>query len=170
MKQPKLTHLLHKPRQQPGKGIQDQMQVDPVAPGPAESTPGLGIGPSTSRDPESNGTHTILSREVHLTASFRDPEHRAPPNLLQSVFGTRKRNRTNSSDDTADKRATSKHKLNWKATAYSTTKLAINLVKESSDVFPLLKSVAGGLSAVLQHCDVRTIPPVPHRPRRLLPV
>ena len=168
MKQPKLTRLLQKPRQQPGKGIENQMQVDPVAPPPAESTPGLGIGPSalpsTSRDPKSNGTRTILSREVHLTASFRDPEHRTSPNLLQSVFGTRKRNRTNSSDDTADKRPTSKHKLNWKATAYSTTKLAVYLVRESSDVFPLLKSVAGGLCAILQHCDVRTIPPVPHRP------
>ena len=44
---------------------------------------------------------------------------------------------------------------NWGSTAYATTKLAINLVKESADVFPPLKSVAGGLSAILDHCDVR---------------
>ena len=173
MKQPKLIRLSQKSRQPPSKSIEDQMQVDRVAPRPAESTPGLGIGPSTlppsspstSRSLESNGAHTISSREVHLTASFRDSEHRASPNLrVQSIFGTRKRNRTNSLDDTANKRATSKHKLNWKTTAYSTTKLAINLVRESSDVFPLLKAVAGGLSAILQHCDVRTTHPVTHHP------
>ena len=43
-------------------------------------------------------------------------------------------------------------------TTYATTKLAINLVKESSDVFPPLKSVVGGLSAILDHCEVRFIP------------
>ena len=41
---------------------------------------------------------------------------------------------------------------------YNTAKLTINLVKESADTFPPLKSVAGGLSAILDHCDVQTIP------------
>ena len=31
------------------------------------------------------------------------------------------------------------------------------MVKESSDVFPPLKSVVGGLTAVLKHYDVRSI-------------
>ena len=45
-------------------------------------------------------------------------------------------------------------KSSQKSTMYSATKLAIHMVKESSDVFPPLKSVAGGLSAILNHCDV----------------
>ena len=38
--------------------------------------------------------------------------------------------------------------------AYSSTKVVINVVKESSDVFPPLKSVASGLAAILKHYDV----------------
>ena len=45
----------------------------------------------------------------------------------------------------------------WKSTAYATTELVIDLVKESADAFPPLKSVVGGLSAILAHCDVRFI-------------
>jgi len=45
----------------------------------------------------------------------------------------------------------------WKSTIYASTKLVIDVVKESSDVFTPLKSVAGFLSAVLKHCDVRHV-------------
>jgi len=41
--------------------------------------------------------------------------------------------------------------------AYSSTKVVIDVVKETSDVFPPLKSVAGGLAAVLKHFDVQYI-------------
>ena len=54
---------------------------------------------------------------------------------------------------------TDKNGSDWKSTAYNATKLAINLVKESADTFPPLGSVAGGLSAILDHCDVQ---PTPH--------
>ena len=40
------------------------------------------------------------------------------------------------------------------STAYVSAKVVIDLVKESSDVFPSLKSTASGLSAILKHCDV----------------
>ena len=60
-------------------------------------------------------------------------------------------------EDIVDPRVVPESKSDWKSTAYATTKLAINLVKESSDAFPPLKSVAGGLSAILDHCDVRLI-------------
>jgi len=62
-----------------------------------------------------------------------------------------------------------KSKSDWKATTYATTKLAIDLVKESSDVFPPLKSVAGGLSAILNHCEVRFISPGLYRLRSSQP-
>ena len=45
----------------------------------------------------------------------------------------------------------------WGSTAYSTTKLTINVVKEVADAFPPLKAVAGGLSVILDHCDVQYI-------------
>ena len=54
-----------------------------------------------------------------------------------------------------DPSAAYENKSNWKSTAYASTKLAIDIVKESSDVFTPLKSVAGGLSAVLKHYDVQ---------------
>ena len=66
-----------------------------------------------------------------------------------------------------DPRAASENQSDWKSTTYATTRLAINLVKESSDVFPPLKSVAGGLSAILNHCEVRSMTPRLCRPRCL---
>ena len=42
---------------------------------------------------------------------------------------------------------------------YASAKVVIDVVKESSDVFPPLKSVASGLSAILKHCDVCSISP-----------
>ena len=66
-------------------------------------------------------------------------------------------------ENTIKPSATDEAGSNWKSTAYSTTKLAINLVKESADTFPLLKSVMGGLSAILDHCDVWFVShPTPH--------
>jgi hypothetical protein len=67
-------------------------------------------------------------------------------------------------DDTGDLGVVPGSKSDWGSTAYATTKLAINLVKESSDVFPPLKSVAGGLSAILDHCDVRFLSSTLRRP------
>jgi len=63
-----------------------------------------------------------------------------------------------------DPSAAYENKSNWKSTAYASAKVVIDVVKESSDVFTPLKSVAGGLSAVLKHYDVR-IPILPYHPR-----
>ena len=64
-------------------------------------------------------------------------------------------------DHTVDQKAAPESGSDWKSTAYATTKLAIDLVKEASDAFPPLRAVAGGLSAILNHCDVRFISPKP---------
>ena len=56
---------------------------------------------------------------------------------------------------TVDPTVAYENKSNWKSTVYATAGLAIDVVKESSDVFTPLKSVAGGLSAILKHYDVR---------------
>jgi hypothetical protein len=47
------------------------------------------------------------------------------------------------------------NKPNWKSTLHASAGLVIDVLKESSDAFTPLKSVTGGLSAILKHYDVR---------------
>jgi len=62
---------------------------------------------------------------------------------------------SNQSDQSARFDATtSKGKSSWKSTASSTAKLLLRTVEKSSDAFPPLKSVAGGLCAILDNCEV----------------
>ena len=51
--------------------------------------------------------------------------------------------------------AADKDESNWKYTASATAKLILRTVKESSDAFPPLKSVAGGLCAILENSEVQ---------------
>ena len=152
--------------------------VDPrvaglVASRPTESSPDLRIipptfpmsGPSTSRDQESNGTLAPLFWVIRLTTSSCNTDHYPVLDQTRPVFQSRRSKRPETSDDKiTDPCAAPKDKSNWKATTYATTKLAINLAKESADAFPPLKSVVGGLSAILKHCDVRPAFLIPHRP------
>ena len=48
-------------------------------------------------------------------------------------------------------------KSDWKHTTSSAAKLFLRTVKEASDAFPPLKSVAGGLCAILDNCEVRSV-------------
>ena len=150
-------------------------EVDLVAPRPTtESTPDLRIGtstlpmpsPLTSHDQGSNGMQTIISWAIHLTTLF--PCNTDPHSVPKQILSVPGKGRDQSDGDcpkslghVVEPRATSEGKSNWSSTAYATTKLAINLVKESSDTFPPLKSVAGGLSMILNHCDVHDIPLMP---------
>ena len=70
------------------------------------------------------------------------------PNVNQSESG-------NLSTDVADPAAAYENKRNQKSTVYASAGLAVDVLKESSDVFTPLKSVVGGLSAVLKYYDVR---------------
>ena len=54
-----------------------------------------------------------------------------------------------------DPTAAYENKPELSSTAYASARLAIDVLKESSDAFAPLKSVAGGLSAILKHYDVR---------------
>ena len=56
---------------------------------------------------------------------------------------------------TVDPSAAYENKPGWKSTLHASAGLVIDVVKESSDAFTPLKSVAGGLSAILKHYDVR---------------
>ena len=57
-------------------------------------------------------------------------------------------------DHAIDEGAVNQNGSSWMSAAYSSTKVVIDVVKESSDVFPPLKSAASGLAAVLKHFDV----------------
>ena len=51
----------------------------------------------------------------------------------------------------------SKDKSDWKNTASSAAKLFLRTVERASDAFPPLKSVAAGLCAILDNCEVPSI-------------
>ena len=109
---------------------------------------------------------TTPSRTIRLRPLFATQE---PPSVLNQIPSdpVRDKDLPEIPDDTIVPEVVPESKPDWKSTAYATTKLAIDLVKESSDVFPPLKSVAGGLSAILNHCDVRFVSPKPDGSRRL---
>ena len=92
---------------------------------------------------------------IHLTTlrSCNTGRH-SISDRIRSVFRTGHGQNSKLSKHTIDPSAIDKDKSERKSSVYATTKLAIEMVKESSDVFPPLKSVAGGLSAILNHCDV----------------
>ena len=110
--------------------------------------------PSTSKNRESSGMCTSVLRGAHLTLFPCNPDS-AARDPTQSVVGTRQDKQSEPSELTVKPSAMDENGSNRKSNAYSTTKLAINLVEESADAFPPLKSVVGNLSAILDHCDVR---------------
>ena len=94
---------------------------------------------------------------IYLTIILRNPDN-AAHDPTQSVTGAEQDKQPKPLEDTIrNPTATDKSGSNWKSTAYATTKLVINLLKESADAFPPLKSAVGGVSAILDHCDVRFI-------------
>ena len=56
---------------------------------------------------------------------------------------------------TVDPTAAYETKPNRKSTVKASVGLAVDVLKESSDAFTPLKSVAGGLAAILKHYGVR---------------
>jgi hypothetical protein len=57
-------------------------------------------------------------------------------------------------DESAQPSAAADKKSNWRSTASSTTKLLLRGVRDSSDAFGPLKSVASGLCFILENCEV----------------
>jgi len=108
-------------------------------------------------DPSRSGieryANNLLTDDISNHTFSRNADHSSFSDRFRSVFKMGQSGRPESSER-VDKRTASENKSDWKSTTYATTKLAINLVKESSDVFPPLKSVAGGLTAILNHCEV----------------
>ena len=151
--------------------VEGQSEVDPAAPRPTESTPdplvGTSIspapGPLTPRDQEPNGMQTVLFRCIHLNPSLRMTDTNIDSDRILPVPGRDESSPPEPSGHTTDTGAVSESGWGRDTTAYNATRFLIRAVQESSDAFPPLKSVAGGLSAILDHCEVRllqTTPPV----------
>jgi hypothetical protein len=114
-----------------GSGKERAGQVDPPR---SESDIGRRTPiPSILQDGGSKGTRTAPFQSPPLTDSAGDP---AVPGPVRARADT------------------SKIKSEWSHTASSAAKLLLRTVKEASDAFPPLKSVAGGLCAILDNCEV----------------
>jgi hypothetical protein len=138
--------------------IEASSEADLAAPRPTESTPDLRIGTSTlptpdppiSGDQKPSGTRATAFRTIRLTILPRniddDPARSVPSDAHLTV----------------DPVAAHENKSTWKSTAYSTTKLAINMVKESSAPF-LRSSPLWEVSPL--SCNIAMYaPPLSHHP------
>ena len=135
------------------------------------SQPDLGIEllipstsvPSPSQNQTLGGMCATVLRGVHLTILPCDPGN-AAQDPIQEVIGTEQDRQSELSEHAIESSATDENGSDREPTAYSTTKSAINLVKESTDAFTPLKSIGGRLSEILNHCDVQytshTTPPM----------
>ena len=103
------------------------------------NVPRLVVGP-TATLPATVSTASEIPSVPGPPISVHDVDTNNPPRL--SSYGV-------------NPTAAYENKSNWKSTLYAGAKLAIDVVKEASDACTPLKSVAGGLSAVLKYCDVR---------------
>ena len=141
---------------------QDPSEASLAVPRPTESDPDLGTSSSTLKtlsppalqNRASSGTRTAVSWAIHLTVPPYNPDS-AVSDLTQSVAGKARRpkpwDRIFNRDTTTSE---TKSKSSLASDVYASAKMVIDVVKESSDVFPPLKAVVGGLSAILNHCDV----------------
>ena len=101
--------------------------------------------------------------------SLRDSFSRLKKKLKHPVIGGKpKSNKTSAGTSNP---AAEEHKSNWKSTASVSAKLLLRGVRDSSDAFGPLKSVAGGLCFILENCEVwplfpRTLPRCLQVPQR----
>ena len=94
---------------------------------------------------------------VSSSAFFRQPEPRVST-------GGRRREQEGSgpnteNEDVGTSAAVDENRPDWESTASSSAKSVLRAVRDSSDGFGPLKSVAGGLCFILENCEVRHILP-----------
>ena len=145
---------------------QDPGEAGLPPPPPMEADQDRGAGsrplptaaPLILQDRVSSGTLAILFRVIYLTALpcnagkvVSDPTKSVTKKAKRPKPWDRILNRSTSTSE-------DKPESSLASTVYASTKVVVDVVKESSDVFPPLKALAGGLMAILKHHDVRPIP------------
>ena len=96
----------------------------------------------------------MVSRVAALTSSPRNTGNFVTDHARSNP---REGRHLGSLDHTYNEGAPNRNESSWMSAAYSSTKVVVNIVKESSDVFPPLKSVASSLAVILKHYDVRPL-------------
>ena len=106
-----------------------------------------GVNPTVSRACSRFGFNPSLRFDFGTTGAIKSG--------FSNFFGPRPDSkRPKLSSYTVDPAAAYKNKPSWKSTLRASAGLFIDVLKESSDVCTPLKSVAGGLCAVLKYYDV----------------
>ena len=117
---------------------------------------------STLQNQVSSGTRAGFGLAIHLTVLPRNIGN-VVSNPTQST--TKKAKRPKPWDRILNRSTSStgedKSGSGLGSTVYASTKVVVDVVKESSDVFPPLKSVAGCLMVILKHYDVCPVSPFP---------
>ena len=85
----------------------------------------------------------------HLTILSGNTDAVVPDHAPEAI-------RPSENENTEPSAATNEKKSDWKSTASATAKLILRGVRDSSDAFGPLKSVAGGLCFILENCEVRS--------------
>ena len=107
---------------------------------PSSSDPST---PPPAGEPES--ARTLLFQMLYLTILWGSPDAAAPdhgPDVIRP------------GKNTGPSAAADEKKSDWKSTASASAKLILRVVRDSTDAFPPLKSVAGGLCFILENCEV----------------
>ena len=145
---------------------EDTERIDPT--GPRRSQSQLGIRPSepappTLRRRKSDGEQNRWRTQFLILSYLSDfyptgdatvqvpstsAHHLSAPNVEKNKPG-------NLSSYVVDPTAAYENESDLGATVQASARLAIDVLKESSDAFTPLKSVVGGLSAILKHYEVR---------------
>ena len=128
---------LPRPEPHPEVRVEGREKVERIHPSPS--------APSILESGKLDSMWTLLSRSLSLIAppdtstvqADREPEVLPPDRGFEPST------------------AADKNESNWKSTVPATAKLILRTVKESSDAFPPLKSVVGGLCAILDNYEVR---------------
>jgi hypothetical protein len=85
----------------------------------------------------------VSLRLVSLTVPSDNVDNPAVPGRIQEALR----------DEESGPRTVDKNKL-WKSVVLSTARFTLTLVRDTSDVFPPLRSTAGGLYAILEGIEV----------------
>ena len=112
--------------------------------------PGATVDPKPHVPSVSDNHLPVLGTTGGATSGIPAVPDNHPP--IPNVGGSKP---TKLSSYVVDPTAAYEKKPDWKSTAKTSARLAVDLLMESSDAFPPLKSVVGGLSAIQKKYDVR---------------
>ena len=149
---------------------QDPSEAGLAAPHPPGPDSHLGAGssivtavtPSTPKNRVPGGTQTLLPQNLHLTILPQNADYTVSDPTQAVTFETKRPKPWNRILNRSTTASEMRSESGLGSTMYASAKVVVDVVKESSDVFPPLKSVVGGLSVALKHYDVCcAFPPIP---------